>query len=87
MRPLALTLFDNLVSLELEDISLDLATDYATVNAIVSKTAADLRFLKVVTLYTTHLYANFLFEQLPLFAVQTLTLMVERHFTRLADPV
>ena len=34
---LALTLFDNLVSLELEDISLDLATDYATVNAIVSK--------------------------------------------------
>lgn len=82
---LALTLFDNLVSLELEDISLDLATDYATVNAIVSKTAADLRFLKVVALYATYLYANFCLEQLPLFAVQTLT-DGRASFTRQSEP-
>ena len=82
---LALTMFDNLVSLELEDISLTLATDYTTVNAIVSKTAADLRFLKVVTLYTTYLYANLCLEQLPLFAVQTLT-DGRASFTRQSDP-
>ena len=82
---LALTMFDNLVSLELEDISLTLATDYATVNAIVSKTAADTRFLKVVTLYTTYLYANMCLEQLPLFAVQTLT-DGRASFTRQSDP-
>ena len=82
---LALTMFDNLVSLELEDISLTLATDYTTVNAIVSKTAADTRFLKVVTLYTTYLYANLCLEQLPLFAVQTLT-DGRASFTRQSDP-
>ena len=82
---LALTMFDNLVSLELEDISLTLATDYTTVNAIVSKTAADTRFLKVVTLYTTYLYANMCLEQLPLFAVQTLT-DGRASFTRQSDP-
>lgn len=82
---LALSLFDNLVSLDLEDISVDLASDYATVNAIVSKTAADLRFLKVVTLYTVYLYASHCLEQLPLFAVQSLT-DGRASFTRQADP-
>ena len=82
---LALAMFDNLVSLELEDISVDLAADYATVNAIVSKTAADLRFLKVVTLYTTYLYAARCLEQLPLFAVQSLT-DGRASFTRQSDP-
>ena len=82
---LALTMFDNLVSLELEDISLTLATDYTTVNAIVSKTAADTRFLKVVTLYATYLYANLCLEQLPLFAAQTLT-DGRASFTRQSDP-
>lgn len=82
---LALTMFDNLVSLELEDISTDLAADYATVNAIVSKTAADTRFLKIVTLYSTYLYAKLCLQQLPLFAVQSLT-DGRASFTRQADP-
>ena len=82
---LALTMFDNLVSLELEDISTDLAANYATVNAIVSKTAADTRFLKVVTLYTTYLYAKLCLQQLPLFAVQSLT-DGRASFTRQSDP-
>lgn len=82
---LALTMFDNLVSLELEDISLTLATDYTAVNAIVSPTAADLRFLKVVRLYSTYLYAKCCLQQLPLFAVQSLT-DGRASFTRQSDP-
>lgn len=82
---LTLTMFDNLVSLELEDISTDLAANYTTVNAIVSKTAADTRFLKIVTLYSTYLYAKLCLQQLPLFAVQSLT-DGRASFTRQADP-
>jgi len=81
----SLTLFDNLVSLDLEDIALTLSADWATVTAITSKTAADLRFLKLVTLYTTYLYANACLHQLPLFSVQTLT-DGRASFTRQADP-
>ena len=82
---LALAMFDNLVSLELEDISLTITDDYTTVIAVVTPSATETRFLKLITLYTTYLYASNCLQQLTLFAVQTLT-DGRASFTRQTDP-
>lgn len=70
---LALSIYDTGATLALEDIHENLPTDFATVSALLSKTAQEKRFVDLVKLYVPYQIAKQLLVSLPLFSVQRLT--------------
>lgn len=65
---ISLPLYENNLAVELDEIDLDLATDHATVKALVTKTDAQNRFLRAAQLFATYAVAKQLTASLPLFS-------------------
>ena len=70
---LALTLYSDYLTQELEDVSLTLPETYATIKAKPSPTAQETRFLKACGLFATYSVAKMLTAALPLFASKQTT--------------
>lgn len=70
---LSLQLYDDYLTQELEDVSLDLPGIYATKKALSTPTATELRFLTACNLFSTFAVAKQLTAALPLFATKTVT--------------
>lgn len=65
---ISLPLYENNLAVELDEIDLDLATDYATINALPTKTAVQTRFLTIAQLFATYAVAKQLTTSLPMFS-------------------
>lgn len=70
---LALGLYEMNLQAELEDISYDLAGDYATVAALGSRSAVEERFYQTTRLFAAYAVAKQLCTSLPLFSPKTIT--------------
>ena len=70
---LALPLYSDYLTQELEDIALTLPDTYATTKDKATPTAAELRFLKACQLFATFAVAKQLTAALPLFAAKQVT--------------
>lgn len=70
---LSLSIYDFRATLELEDVYVDLPSDFATVSALPSKSANQQRFLDLTKLYVPYAIAKELLMSLPMFSVKQLT--------------
>ena len=70
---LALNLYSDFLTQELEDIHIDLPTTYSTTRALSTPTTAQIRFLKACNLFATFAVAKQLTAALPLFAAKDVT--------------
>lgn len=70
---LALSLYDDNLTQELEGIALTLPDTFATIKAVVAPTALETRFLTACRLFSTYAVAKMLTAALPLFAAKDVT--------------
>ena len=70
---LALSLYSDQLTQELEDIAITLPDTYATVKALPTPTTVQQRFLKACQLFATYAVAKQLTAALPLFAAKQVT--------------
>ena len=70
---LALSLYDDNLTQELEDVALTLPETFATTKAIAAPTALETRFLTACRLFSTFAVAKMLTAALPLFAAKEVT--------------
>lgn len=70
---LALQLYDDYLTQELEDIALTLPATYVTLKGVATPTVTEMRFLTACNLFATFSVAKQLTAALPLFAAKTVT--------------
>jgi hypothetical protein len=70
---LALELYDNYLTMDLEEVNIDLPTTYDTVSIVATPTEAQARFLQATRLFATYSVAKQLSTSLPLFAAKQVT--------------
>lgn len=70
---LALSIYAMQATLALEDVYVDIPTDYATISALPSKTVPQQRFVDLVKLYVPYRVAKELLTSLPMFSVKQLS--------------
>lgn len=67
---LALGIYSSYLTMELEEVKIDLPSTYATIKALVSPTDVQSRFLQATALFATFAVAKQLCTTLPLFAAK-----------------
>lgn len=70
---LALQIYEDYLTQELEDVDIDLPDTYTTTAALPAPTAAETRFVKACSLFATFSVARTLTASLPLFAAKQIT--------------
>lgn len=70
---ISLPLYENNLAVELDEISLTLTADYATVKASSSPSAAETRFLRIMQVFCSYVVARQLTVSLPLFSPKEIT--------------
>lgn len=80
-----LPMYYTVATMAMEDVNSSIPTQFATIDALPSKTAVQQRFLDVTRLFVTYTTAKQLLTSAPLFSVKVLT-DGKASFERQADP-
>ena len=67
---LSLPIYDQYLTMELEEVAIDLTTTFSTVEDLPTPTAAQTRFLEATSMFATFALAKMLTGTLPLFAAK-----------------